>query len=210
MFTPPFPVLISLHNKWEFSQLVEQIGLDVPPTVLCKSRDDFLRLDLSNNKEYALKPVFGRALSGMYHHKPGKELPDLPVSEDIQYIAQEWIYGTQLCSYCVSRNGEIKASSVYPVIDTIDGSSCVYFQSIEHPKIKNFMETFARTYNITGQMAFDFIETPEKLYVIECNPRATSGIHLFKHTSYLSDALTNPLAERHDAPIGNSRQVRNK
>src|SRR5439155_26248657 len=32
----------------------------------------------------------------------------------------------------------------------------------------------------TGQIAFDFIETADgRLFAIECNPRATSGIHLF-------------------------------
>jgi len=206
LFCPPFHTLISLHNKWEFYELVTAIGLDAPPSVHCRSMEDVRKLDLAN-KEYAVKPVFGRALSGIHHLKPSETLPEIDVSEDQHHIAQEWIYGTQLCSYAVARNGEIKVSVVYPVIDTIDGSSCVFFKSIEHPKAKLFMETFARAYNITGQLAFDFIETPEKLMVIECNPRATSGIHLFKHTPFLAEAFTNPNAVRHDAPEGVSRQL---
>lgn len=120
---------------------------------------------------------------------------------------QEWIHGTQLCSYAVARGGEIKASAVYPVIDTIDGSSCVFFQSVDNPRVRYFMEVLARTFNITGQIAFDFIETPEVLYSIECNPRATSGIHLFNKTPWLADALTNPYAARNDAKYGKKMQM---
>jgi len=206
LFAPPYHTLISMHNKWEFYELVVAAGLDAPLSYQCRNMDDVRKLNLSE-KEYALKPVFGRALSGIHHHVPGEPLPELDIREDNQYVAQEWIRGTQLCSYAVSRDGEIKASVVYPVIDTIDGSSCVYFKAIEHAKVKYFMEQFARAYNITGQLAFDFIETPEKLMVLECNPRATSGIHLFKKTPFLAEAFTNPAAPRRDAIEGTTRQL---
>jgi len=207
IFAPNFHTLLALHNKWSFWQLTVAAGLTAPPSILCKSMEDFKQLDLAN-KEYALKPVFGRALSGIHHHKPGHPLPnDLDVSEDLPYIAQEWIHGKQLCSYAVARNGQIKAAAVYPVIDTIDGSSCVFFESVEHLAIKHFMETIAATYNITGQLAFDFIETPQGLYSLECNPRATSGIHLFNGTSWLADAFCNPYAPRMDARIGMKMQM---
>jgi len=207
LFAPEYHTLISMHNKWEFYELVTAIGCDAPPSILCRSMDDLNKLDLAH-KEYALKPVFGRALSGIFHLKPGQPIPDdLKISEDIQYIGQEWIYGKQFCSYAVARDGEIKASAVYPVVDTIDGSSCVYFESIEHRKIKEFMEKFARAYRLNGQVAFDFVETPEKVMVFESNPRATSGIHLFKHTPWLAEAMTLPNTQRHDAPEGAKRQL---
>jgi len=207
LFAPNFHTLLALHNKWSFWQLTVAAGLTAPPSVLCRSMEDIMQLDLAN-EEYALKPVFGRALSGIHHHKPGGAIPDdLGVSEELPYIAQKWIHGKQLCSYAVARNGEIKASSVYPVIDTIDGSSCVFFESVDNPRIKHFMETIARAYNITGQIAFDFIETPEGLYALECNPRATSGIHLFNKTPFLVEAFTNPYAMRVDAEVGKKMQM---
>lgn len=207
LFAPPFHTLIAMHNKWDFYELVTAIGCDAPPSVLCRSLDDVRKLEL-DTKEYALKPCFGRAMSGIFHLKPGMPLPDVVINEDQLYIAQEWINGKQLCSYSVARNGDLKVAAVYPVIDTIDGSSCVFFKSINHPKAMEFMEKFARAYNVTGQMAFDFIESPDgRLMVIECNPRATSGIHLFKHTPWLGDAFTNYNAERHDAVDGTTRQL---
>jgi len=207
MFAPSFSTLIGLHNKWEFSEMCVNAGLDVPPTVLFRTMEEFKAFDFSQ-KEYALKPVFGRAKKGVFHVKPNEEIPKIEIEDTCHYIAQEWIPGKQLCSYGVARDGQLKACSIYPVIDTIDGSSCVYFQSIDHPKIKMFMERLAQHYNLTGQLAFDFIEAEDgKCYVIECNPRATSGIHLFKHTNWLSEAFTNPLSDRHDAKEGWARQL---
>jgi len=206
LFAPPYWQLLELHNKWNFSEMVVKAGLDVPTTTLIRNLDDLKAFDFAV-KEYALKPVFGRAKKGVFHVKPNEPIPEIEISDECHYIAQEWINGKQLCSYGVARDGELKACSVYPVIDTIDGSSCVYFTSIDHPRIKHFMETLARYYNLTGQLAFDFIETEEKVYAIECNPRATSGIHLFKHTNWLSEAFTNPASERHDAKHGWTRQL---
>ncbi len=47
------------------------------------------------------------------------------------------------------------------------------------PPSFNWVQTFVESFNVTGQMAFDFIQSPEgELYALECNPRATSGAHL--------------------------------
>ncbi|NMS18674.1 carboxylate--amine ligase, partial [Vibrio parahaemolyticus] len=40
-----------------------------------------------------------------------------------------------------------------------------------------------------GQVSFDFIKSQDELYVIECNPRATSGLHLL--SSRCSQLLPN-------------------
>lgn len=45
----------------------------------------------------------------------------------------------------------------------------------------------------SGQIGFDFIEGQDgQVYAIECNPRATSGIHLFHPGDDLVRALTEP------------------
>lgn len=212
MLCPTFPVLLRLHSKWEFSKWLHKAGLDRPETWLCKTRDDIMALDLS--QELALKPVFGRAKSGVYHHKPNEPVPDdVPVSDEIHYVAQEWMNGTSYCSYMVVRNGKIQAFCVYPVIETLDGSSCVYFEAIEHPRIYEYCEKVAKALEgQSGQIALDFIEQPEsdggRLVAIECNPRATSGIHLYSGTTHLAKALTDP---NHNPPslarTGHHRQV---
>ncbi|KAG9011130.1 hypothetical protein FRB90_007473 [Tulasnella sp. 427] len=209
LFAPDFNILLRLHNKWEFAKWLGGIGLDAPTTWLCKSKEDILALELL--KELALKPVFGRAKSGVYRHKPNESIPDdIPVSDEIHYVAQEWVAGSAYCSYMVIRRGDIQAFAVYPVTETLDGSSCVYFESVEHAGIRRYCEQVAKHLPGTGaQIAMDFIETPEgRLVAIECNPRATSGIHLYSGTTHLARALVDP--DHHPpslAKIGAHRQI---
>lgn len=195
LLAPPWEVLVRLHNKWEFSKMMRRFGLDVPEAHLCKSKEDIKNLDLS--REWAVKPVFGRASGNVYHLKPGKDVPeDIDVSEKNHYIAQEWLKGNRYCSYSVIREGRVQAHGLYPVEDTIDGSSSVYFRNTDHDGIKAYLDKIAaKLPNVTAQLAFDFIEIGGRLVTMECNPRATSGLHLWSNTPYLARALTNTLSQ---------------
>ncbi|TGZ79654.1 hypothetical protein EX30DRAFT_355680 [Ascodesmis nigricans] len=201
LIAPEWTVLLRLHNKWEFSKLLEEAGLDRPRAWLCRNMEDAKKLD--RRLDLALKPVFGRASNNVYHLKPDEEglAEDLNINEEEEYIAQEWLYGDRFCCYAVIREGRVDAFGVYPVEDTIDGSSCVYFRSISHPRILNYVQrlaTFLPHQSLPYQASFDIIETPatstspSRLVAIECNPRATSGIHLFSGTPNLAHALTIP------------------
>lgn len=65
------------------------------------------------------------------------------------------------------------------------------YTSIEHQAIYDYVEKFAAALGkeMVGQVAFDFIETSDRLVVIDCNPRTTSGIHLFSGSPDLARAL---------------------
>jgi len=200
LLAPPFKKLVRLHSKWELSKFLAFNGLDCPHSLLCKSYEDLENLDRS--REWALKPVFGRASSNVFHLKAGEPLPQagvngVDISDDNHYLAQEWLKGERYCSYSVLQDGEVVAHGAYPVKDTIDGSSCVYFESVEHSGIFDYVKRVAAALpGVSGQLAFDFVETtatgetPSRLAAIECNPRATAGIHLWSGTADLALALT--------------------
>lgn len=87
-------------------------------------------------------------------------------------------------------------------------------QAVEHPRIRAYVERLAS--EVLGdcagcQIALDLIETagPDgRLVAIECNPRATSGIHLYSGTRMLADAMVNPTHEPPSiAQVGMRRQV---
>lgn len=196
LFCPPWALLVCLHSKGHYARIARACGLDTPETYICKSMDDVRRLD-TVNKEWALKPVFGRANTNVYHLKPGEPIPaGILVSEKVQYVAQEWIHGIRYCSYSVFNNGTLRAHGVYPVLETIDGSSSVYFQSCSHPGIKEYVQRLGEgLYPLHGQIGLDFVETGDRLVTIDCNPRATSGIHLWSGRPQLARAFISSTDE---------------
>jgi len=200
MLAPPWETLLMLHNKWRFSEWLGEIGLGRPMAHLCRNREDVERVLAdteagADGDGWAVKPVFGRAASNVFHLRHGDQVPNECVEhmeKGAEYIAQEWIAGQRYCSYMVIRFGRVQAFSLYPVQDTIDGSSCVYFRSMAHPDIEDYVRTIARQLSdVVGQLAFDFVETERGIMSIECNPRATSGIHLFSGTPLLAQALVS-------------------
>ncbi len=205
LFAPPWSLLACLHSKGHYTRIARACGLDTPETHLCKSIEDVKHLD-TENKEWALKPVFGRANTGVYHLKPGEPIPsDIPVSEEVQYVAQEWIRGARYCSYSVFNRGALRAHGVYPVLETIDGSSSVYFQSCSHDGIKKYVQRLGEGLYplLHGQIGLDFVETKDRLVTIDCNPRATSGIHLWSGSPQLARAFTSSsMDEFTDPPRG--------
>jgi hypothetical protein len=74
------------------------------------------------------------------------------------------------------------------------GSSCVYFKSIEKPEITEYVDKLAAGLpGVSGQIALDLVESERdgQLVAIECNPRATSGVHLYSRTTRLALVLTS-------------------
>ncbi|KAF2099327.1 hypothetical protein NA57DRAFT_37871 [Rhizodiscina lignyota] len=191
LFAGPFLELYQMHNKWEFSETLGRYGLDRPEASLCSTREDVEKLDKS--REWALKPVLGRSSTGVHHLKFNEPIDwdNIPLSPENPHIAQEWLKGNRYCTYGVFRSGNVQAFVTYPVLETIDGSSAVYFQATEHEKIKDYVMKLAKELRLTGQFAFDFIETGHRIVAIECNPRATSGIHLWSRTPKLAVAITD-------------------
>lgn len=122
LLAPPFHTLIMLHNKWEFSRFLGKNGLGVPRASLCKSYDDVVELD--RGVQWAVKPVYGRASTNVFHLVPGKALPtrdEIDVSENNHYVAEEWVVGQRFCTYSVLLDGKVASLAVYPVEETIDG-----------------------------------------------------------------------------------------
>jgi len=204
LFAPPFDLLVRLHHKWEFTKLTKRLRLGVPEASLCRNYEDVRNLPVDKHEHgMALKPCFGRASTGVHHLKPGEALPEekeLDIGDHNHYIAQEWLKGPRYCSYSVVREGKVEATGLYPVVETIDGSSSVYFKQQFHARIYAYIDNFVRHASqlhgpFSGQLAFDFVDyTPRnQLVAIECNPRSTSGLHLWSSTPYLAYILTHTL-----------------
>lgn len=206
IFAPPFEMLNQLHNKWLFTKTIEEMGLPVPKTHLIKSQGDLKVLD--PERTYALKACYSRASINLKKILPHEKAPLLHIESFNPWIAQEWVEGTQYCSYSVCKEGKIQAHSVYPVGHTVGGQGCVVFKSIDHPAIYRWVQNVVKKLNYTGQIAFDLIEENSgRIMAIECNPRATNGALLFAEEKDFSKAFLSHLKQPLVPKVNTKKQI---
>ena len=196
LFLSDFELLNTVHNKWSFIQFLDQLGFETPETQIIRSKDDLANVDI---ERFALKPGFSRSSKNVFKVKRGGPLPDIHPSKDEEWIAQEWLEGDIYCTYTLCNKGKITAHSAYPMEfirdqagkgNTSVGSYCLSFSSTEHNGIYKWTEEFVKKTHFTGQIAFDFFETPKnQIYAFECNPRLTSGVTLFQNNDRLDRAF---------------------
>ncbi len=206
IFCSSFELIHTLHNKSLFIERLKSLGLKTPKTVLVRNQEDLE--SLSFGTPYVLKPCYSRASQKIRKISP----PQLPLDLDFEphnpWVAQEWLEGEKFCTYTICHKGEINAHGIYPVEYAIDGNSCVTFKSIEHEGIYRWISFFVKSQNFTGQVGFDFIVTKDgSIYAIECNPRSTSGAHLFAKEDHIDKAFLNTTKEPIFPPLGQSKQL---
>jgi biotin carboxylase len=214
VFCAHFEVLERLHNKYTFIHLLEELGISAPRTKIIHSLEDLQQIDM---QDYVIKPCYGRGSSKVHRVNNKSKLPSIKASPEEPWIAQEWLQGKSYCSYSICNQGRVDAHTVYPVdfvmekvsklVPTV-GSYCITFCAIEHKKIFEWVENFARKTKFTGQIAFDFIEKEgEYLYAIECNPRITSGISLFSRQDPLDHVFLGIHSTLIKPKIGTRKQI---
>jgi hypothetical protein len=184
-----FDKLLKLHNKWDFIQASKGHGFQVPETVLVKSQEDLRQsLEKTLNK-VVLKPVFSRFASQIHFYAPSDPIPQISVSGDFPWVIQKHLQGDHFCTYGIAHEGILNAHAVYPSKYRWNNGTCVVFKSVEHPKIFKWVTDFVKKETFTGQIAFDFIECDQGLFPLECNPRATSGAHLFLNHEHFGECF---------------------
>ncbi len=206
VFCPSLEKLNILHNKWLFNEKIHQMGKAAPTSFLIKTNKDLERISL--DFPYILKPCYSRAAQKVIKIDGKTELQKIEINPYNPWVAQEWLIGKKLSTYSIGQSGKLKAHVVYPLQFSIEGSSCLNFEAIEHPEIERWVEEFIAKEHFTGQIGFDFIEVPGKgLYPIECNPRSTSGLHLFQREDDLPLAFFKQNKEMIKPKAGFSKQI---
>lgn len=174
VFCEPFSTLHQLHDKYAFNQLVLSYGLNAPESWLINSAKD--KEHLPQNEALVLKPIFSRFGSKTIIKPTQKTIEKLPVN--VPYIAQRFITGKEYSTYTIAHEGTILVQSCYHSKYVAGRSTGIYFIPAEIKLIDDFIKHFCERHHFSGQIAFDFIISDNKVYVLECNPRITSGFHL--------------------------------
>lgn len=183
VLAPSLEVLRELHSKWAFIALCARLGFAVPETfrlgegVEARIAGEAPPLR-PGEPAYLLKPEFSRFSARLSRHGTLDEARAQAECAGGAWVAQRYAGSELLCTYAVAHEGRLLAHAAYRAPQTASGAS-VCFQSDTGPQAREWVELFVQRTGFSGQIAFDFIRTQDgKLLPIECNPRATSGVHL--------------------------------
>jgi hypothetical protein len=178
LFAPSFSQLRRLHSKWEILAMAQDCEVRSPATWRATSQAA-LHAGLDAIPGGVLKPEFSREA---YHARfaPHTGLDALDVSPSTPWLIQEKLSGKEISTFSVVRNGRLVAHASYEPRWRVAQGASLYFHPVVSPAAERFVAQFAAKHELTGQLSFDLMqEVDGTLALIECNPRTTSGVHLF-------------------------------
>lgn len=183
-----FATMRELHSKWRFLELARQCGAMVPDSARVRSLDEARAWAMG--EAVVLKPEYSRFGVHVRLYPEGIPVQARPFEQPGDWVVQRFCRGTELCSYSILDAGRLRAHVSYRPSYRIEGSSSFFFQPHESAPIRTFVEALGWRTGYTGQIAFDWIEGADgRVHVLECNPRAVSGVHLFDRDATLPAAL---------------------
>jgi predicted ATP-grasp superfamily ATP-dependent carboligase len=187
MFAPSHDVLLSLHDKHAFVTRCQQYGLSVPETFAAASVE---AKALSLRGAHVIKPVFSCSGRGVKIVKTSATLS--PEDAAPYTIVQTFIPGQVLSSFSIAHNGRALVTSIYKGT-VMSGTVSVAFERVlDAPAVTDWINSFIEKSSHSGFISFDFVQDDKGgVCAIECNPRATSGVH-FIHPDDLARAITEP------------------
>ncbi|MBM7603192.1 carbamoylphosphate synthase large subunit [Metabacillus crassostreae] len=189
VFVDDIQKLLVLHNKYKCISLLKNLGYKVPETWLLTNKTKLKDLENKVNGELVAKRVFSRFGDSVLFINSINELPD-DVSFHSTWLLQEKIKGEQYCSYSIAKQGTLVAHTVYKTEFSAGIGATLSFEHHDRNDIELLVASIVKKLHFTGQISFDFIiDEFNRAIPIECNPRATSGLHLLDYE--LTDVITN-------------------
>jgi glutathione synthase/RimK-type ligase-like ATP-grasp enzyme len=171
--------LLQFHHKFNFLKSAEGLGIGVPTTQLIRSTQELARFKNESN-QYVFKAAYTRFAANTLIQPSFEDLMSIEIAPGNPWVAQQFLKGKEYCSFSVAVRGNLTAFSCYYPKYRLGAGSGVFYEEVQHSIIQTFVENFVRKHEYTGLVGFDFIEVEDgQVFVIECNPRSTSGIHLF-------------------------------
>jgi len=186
LFAMPPQVLLELHDKQRFVARCAALGLAAPETF---ALGDAAALGLAASGPFVVKPVYSCSGRGVSFHARGEAVPEQAARG--RAIVQRFVAGSVFSSFTVAARGRARITVVYRGA-VMSGTVAVCFERVQQPAIEHWVETFVARTDFSGFVSFDFVvDALGAAHAIECNPRATSGIH-FVHPDDLAGAVADP------------------
>lgn len=184
-----FDLISKLHHKYEFSKLTNNFAIKSPKGELIDNEEALNNID---DRNIVLKPAYSRFASKALIKPTKKEIQNIAPTILNPWIKQQYIEGDEYCVYAIANHGNLTAISCYKPNYRAGQGASIYFKSEDTSKLEQFVTEFIQKHQCHGQISFDFIkDNIGQFYAIECNPRATSGIHLFDDHDEIPRAFSN-------------------
>ncbi|AJQ97802.1 hypothetical protein [Gynuella sunshinyii] len=170
-----FDLLSRLHSKLEVLNLCRALPVQIPATQVI---DDVSTVTAEALSGRVVKGEFCRFGTGVLLHPTHRQLCQLRQQLHGRLLLQQKLTGNEYCSYAIVVNGEVFAEAIYRPTHRLTSAAGIYFEPVVHPAISQFIAEFCRHYKFDGQVGFDVMIVDDQVYLLECNPRCTSGVHL--------------------------------
>lgn len=191
LLAPTPEVLAVLHHKGRFAALCRDLSLDAPETVEVADREA-LEAFAETAADHVFKPAWSRFGGRTLVAPPAAALAGIAPTPDDPWIVQRRIVGDEVSAWAMCREGRVVAFAAYRSDWRLAGGAAIAFQPATADlaaRLRQAVEALAG-FAGTGQVALDaIVDGDGRPWLIECNPRATSGVHLFGRSAGLGRAL---------------------
>lgn len=180
-FVAPFGLMHELHHKYRFARRMADTPIRAPESFELASATALAEfIGRHDTRDWVFKPAYSRFASRTRIAPLPHALADLQPTPRAPWVAQRRITGRECCSYSLLVGGRLTAHACYRPRYRAGHGAGIWFEPLQPTAVRTFVAHFGENTGYTGQVGFDFIEDHAgRFHVIECNPRATSGVHLF-------------------------------
>jgi len=178
LFTAPFATLARLHDKATFTDLARHLDLPLPETLVTSSPEE-LRDAIARYPRYFARAAFSRGgVALLTNHGPlagATKVEDVVPTAEQPWLVQPFVDGPMLCTYGTARAGVLTTHLCYRAPRQWAHSTAISFETVDPNPTLGIVTKIVAELGYTGQISFDFVDSDDGLYLIECNPRATDG-----------------------------------
>jgi hypothetical protein len=197
LLAPNLETLADAHHKARFIDTCAAMGWPVPETTVLQQAEE-LEIIAAQARDLVFKPVWSRFASHVLIRPSPRRARRIEPSQQSPWIAQEYVTGEELCVYAIAKDGKLLTCAVYRGLVRAGAGAAVVFEPVEDANITRFVTKFVEHTGWTGQISFDLIRRDDgNVLPLECNPRATSGVHFYSDGPRFASALlgAEPLPE---------------
>ncbi|MAV46464.1 MAG: hypothetical protein CBC49_011240 [Alphaproteobacteria bacterium TMED89] len=206
LFAPSLEVLLRLHDKARFNELVTHVAPAFVPEF--HRLEDPADVQALPGGDWVLKPCFSRFGTQTLIRPTAPQRAALKPTPQRPWLAQEYIGGEELCCSAVVNEGRVLALQVYrPLVRLRKGAGAgIVFEAVDtarHWAVAPLVQAIAQALPGRGQLAIDLRQDLNGQFkALECNPRSTSGLNFFTSGDGLVRAVTQARETAFRAPAG--------